>query len=78
MPKAKKVYEEETFTLSPAKVEKFEKWRKKKNKEKGEVYVGAIGGAYEFVFIPTGIGTITKVRCADGTELDLTEDEDFG
>ena len=71
-------YEERTFTLSPAKVEKFDKWRKKKNKKKGEVYVGPAGGAYEFVFIPTGIGTVTKVRCADGEEIDLTEDEDFG
>jgi hypothetical protein len=79
MPKKKDTeYTETTFTLSPAKMEKFEKWRKAKNKKKGEVYVGAIGGAYEFVFIPTGIGTITKVRCADGEEIDLTEDEDFG
>ena len=47
-------------------------------KAKGEVYVGAIGGAYEFCFIPTGIGQVKKVKCADGTELDLTTDEDFG
>lgn len=71
-------YKETTFTLSPAKMEKFDKWRKAKNKKKGEVYVGAAGGAYEFAFIPTGLGIITKVRCADGEEIDLTEDEDFG
>lgn len=71
-------HKEMTFTLSSKQVEMYEKWLKKKNKKTGEVYVGAIGGAYEFVFIPTGIGTITKVRCADGEEIDLTEDEDFG
>jgi hypothetical protein len=54
-------------------MEKFDKWRKDNNKNKGEVYVGAAGGAYEFVFIPTGIGTVTKVRCADGEEIDLTD-----
>jgi hypothetical protein len=74
----KKEYTETTFTLSAAKMEKFDKWRKDKNKKKGEVYVGAAGGAYEFVFIPTGLGTITIVRCADGEEIDLTELEDFG
>jgi hypothetical protein len=68
-----KKHKELTFTLSPEKVKKYEEW----SKSKGEIYVGAVGGAYEFVFIPTGIGTITKVKCADGTELDLTEEEDL-
>ena len=76
--KKDKEYKERTFTLSPTKVEMFDKWRKKKNKKKGEVYVGAAGGAYEYVFIPTGIGTITLARCADGEEIDLTEDGDIG
>ena len=66
---------ERIFTLYPSQLEKFHKWRKEKD---SEVYVGAVGGAYEFIFIPTGIGTISKVRCADGTEIDLTEDDDIG
>jgi hypothetical protein len=58
-----------TFGLSKKEYDKYNAWRK----SKGEVYVGAIGGAYEFCFIPTGIGTMVKVKCADGTELDLTD-----
>ena len=50
-------------------------WRKEKNKKEGEVYVGAIGGAYSFCFTPTGLGNMVVVKCADGTELDLTEYE---
>lgn len=70
-------YTDRTFTLTSEQMEKFEKWRKKRNKKKGEVYVGAVGGAYEFVFIPTGIGTISLVRCADGGELNLTDENDL-
>jgi len=58
------------FTLSKEQLEKYERWREAKPKE---VYVGAVGGAYSFVFTPTGIGVIVVVKCADGTELDLTE-----
>lgn len=65
--------DERSFTLSKEQMTKFNKWRKAKNKKNGEVYVGAIGGAYTFCFTPTGIGTIEKVICADGTELDLTD-----
>lgn len=57
------------FSLSKKEYDKYNAWRKSKE----EVYVGAIGGAYEFCFIPTGLGTIVKVKCADGTELDLTD-----
>jgi hypothetical protein len=68
-----KIYEPMTFTLTAEQVEKYDKWLKKKNKKNGEVYVGAIGGAYTFCFTPTGVGVIEKVQCADGTELDLTD-----
>ena len=57
------------FGLSKKQYDKYNDWRK----SKGEVYVGAVGGAYTFCFIPTGIGTIVTVKCADGTELDLTD-----
>ena len=36
-------------------------------------YVGAIGGADVFCFTPTGLGVITKVKCACGAEIDLTD-----
>lgn len=39
----------------------------------GEIYAGAIGGTTEYIFIPTGIGDICKVRCVCGAELDLTD-----
>lgn len=75
--KKEKVYEDRTFVLSAEQYKKYDEWRKEKNKKKGEVYVGAVGGAYSFCFTPTGIGTLVKVTCADGTELDLTEYEYF-
>lgn len=58
-----------TFSLSKKEYDKYNDWRK----SKGEVYVGSVGGAYTFCFTPTGIGTIVTVKCADGTELDLTD-----
>jgi len=73
MATTKKVYEPMTFTLSAEQVEKYDKWRIKKNKKKGEAYVGAIGGAYTFCFTPTGLGVIEEVKCSDGEELDLTD-----
>ncbi len=57
------------FSLTEKQMKKFEKWRK----AKGVVYVGAIGGAYTFCFTPTGIGMVEIVKCDDGTELDLTD-----
>ena len=57
------------FELDEEQLDKLRSWQK----SKGEVYVGAIGGAYEFCFVPTGIGVIVSVKCADGTSLDLTD-----
>ena len=44
---------------------------------KNEIYVGPIGGSTEYIFIPTSIGNICKVRCTCGAELDLTDYEDW-
>ena len=68
-----KVYEDKTFVLTAEQHKKYDEWRKEKNKTKGEVYVGAIGGAYTFCFTPTGLGDMVVVQCADGTKLDLTD-----
>lgn len=38
---------------------------------------GAIGGRLSYCFIPTGLGVITKVKCACGEEVDLTEYTDW-
>lgn len=70
-----KKYEDKTFILSANQYKKYDEWRKEKNKKDGEVYVGAIGGAYTFCFTPTGLGDMVVVKCADGTQLDLTEYE---
>jgi len=61
------------FELTEGQVQKFNQWRA----TKPEIYIGAIGGAYTFEFTPTGIGMVVTVKCADGTELDLTEDFGF-
>lgn len=40
--------------------------------------VGAIGGRLQFSIVPTGLGTILKVKCAVcGKELDLTDYSEF-
>jgi len=62
-----------TFEITEKQYKKYQKWRKSKKKKDGELYVGAIGGAYSFCFTSTGIGEIVTVKAADGDELDLTD-----
>ena len=71
--KKEKEYKDRTFTLTAKQIEKFDKWRIEKNQTEGQVDVGAIGGAYTFCFTPTGLGVMEVVKCADGTQLDLTD-----
>jgi len=61
------------FELTDEEEKKFNEWRK----SKGEVYAGAAGGAYEFCFTPTGLGMIVVIKCLDGTELDLTDSDNW-
>lgn len=75
--KKEKVYEDRIFTLTAEQIKKFDTWRIEKNKAKGQVDVGAIGGAYTFCFTPTGLGTIEVVTCADGTKLNLTDSDSW-
>lgn len=75
--KKEKVYEDRTFTLTAEQMKKFDTWRIEKNEKKGQVNVGAIGGAYTFCFTPTGLGTIEVVKCADGTKIDLTDSDSW-
>lgn len=45
--------------------------------EEGLLPQGASGGAITYCFTPTTIGLVTKVRCACGTEGDLTDYNDW-
>jgi hypothetical protein len=58
------------FELSEEQTFKYNQWRSELKK----VDYGAIGGGFSFIFIPTGIGEIVKVRRDDGQEIDLSED----
>jgi hypothetical protein len=62
-----------TFEVTEKQYKKYKRWRNAKKKKEGELYVGAIGGAYTFCFTATGIGEIVTVKAADGDELDLTD-----
>jgi hypothetical protein len=62
------------FELLEEEVEKYYNWLIEHNKTcpnfKNE---GASGGRLTFSFTPTNLGTVTKVTCACGEELDLTD-----
>ena len=62
-----------TFEITEKQHKKYQKWRRDKVKKDGELYVGAVGGAYTFCFTPTGIGEIVEVTASDGDKLDLTD-----
>jgi len=57
------------FELTESQVRKLRQWER----TKGEKYLGAIGGGYEFRFLPTSIGTFVSVHCWDGTHINLTD-----
>ncbi len=62
------------FHLTPEQVEKYKVWRSQLVMTNPNM--GAIGGAFSFVFVPTTIGTIVKVRFSCNgkeAELDLTD-----
>jgi hypothetical protein len=57
------------FELDEEQTKKYHEWRANLPK----VDYGAIGGGYQFIFIPTGLGDIVKVKRDDGHELQLTD-----
>lgn len=65
------------FTLNDMQEMKYREWaenHKCKYRHKGfggGRYVGAIGGADKFTFIPTSLGVISEVKCACGKKLTL-------
>ena len=54
------------FTLNKEQYDRYIRWR-------GDLPKGENNPGFTFVFIPTGIGVITRIIRADGHELDLTE-----
>jgi hypothetical protein len=60
------------FSLNEQETKKLKKWREKHNK-KCEFTNAQHGGTLTYKFTPTGIGTIVKVKCACGKEIDLTD-----
>lgn len=57
------------FELTQEQTKQLNKWKKSLPKSP---YVGTIGGAYTYKFIPTGLGLIVTVERIDGYSIDLT------
>jgi len=64
------------FELSEQEQQDFDEWKVEHNKTckfADPMSQGAIGGRLSFQFTPTSLGMITKVKCACGEEIDLTD-----
>lgn len=63
-----------SFSLESGELEEFAKWNEEHKKKCSlKDSQGAIGGRLTFSFTPTGLGTITEVKCGCGEEIDLTD-----
>ncbi len=68
------------FRISKEEAGKFRVWLEQHNESchyANPKNRGAIGGRFCFKFAPTTLGTATKVKCACGQEIDLTDYEDW-
>ena len=69
------------FPITQKEEAKIKKWMKKHDEEVHGLIKdddrlragGCIGGRYEYVFLPTTIGTIGKVKCSCGSEFVFQE-----
>ena len=63
------------FKLNEKDSEKIKTWFEEHSCEfsRQGAYLGAIGGRITYLFTPTSLGTVVKVRCACGEEIDITE-----
>jgi hypothetical protein len=65
------------FDLDKEQSIKYNEWTKGHDKvckfTQPGASAGAIGGRLTFEFTPTGLGTIVRVKCACGEEVDLTD-----
>lgn len=64
-----------TFTLDPWAREKLHEWCCKHECSIG--YAGAIGGKLTYSFTPNSLGMVTKVTCACGDEVDVTDYDEW-
>ena len=65
------------FKLSIDDINELKNWLED-HKEACHVYgKTAIGGALTYSFTPTGLGTVTTIKCACGEKLDLSNVEDW-
>ena len=64
------------FELTDNQLEKIAKWDNPKTGHKCTVNKqGDVSGArLEYIFIPTGLGNVVRVKCDCGAMLDVTED----
>lgn len=68
------------FEITEEQQKIFENWKTIHNKKcvfSDPMKQGAIGGRFTYIFTPTGLGVITKVKCACGDEIDLTNSENW-
>lgn len=59
--------------LDKEQLKNFNNWNKERKEVCKLTYTGAIGGRLTYSFTPTGLGTVVKVKCACGEEIDLTD-----
>ena len=62
-----------SFYLTKEKNQRYINWKASLPQK----YFGAIGGSYSFIFTPTSLGDIVKVKRCDGYEIDLTDYDSF-
>ena len=65
------------FTVPDDEATKYQKWREEHNEVCPQTEVGAIGGKFTWLFTPTGLGCILRLKCACGEEIDLTDYENW-
>ena len=64
------------FELNEVERQKLRDWQEKHDKKckfANPMSQGAIGGRLTYMFTPTSLGVITKIKCTCGKEADLTD-----
>lgn len=64
-----------TFELDENEVKEFEKWKGQLPPIELDVFGEEY--QYEYIFYPTGLGTVKKIRRVDGKELNLTNYDEW-
>lgn len=63
------------FPITEKEMDAIHKWQKNHNEEchNSNEFGGCGGGQFEYVFLPTGLGTSGVVRCSCGAEFEFQE-----